>query len=104
MSGTVIWNGYETSLDTVALYIEIKVEYREAPFPETLKDWGYGPEFVEADEHMDISERRTSWNDALHTLAWNDARDNLAYSRGHAWSQRECAVIRGTVRPLSQAQ
>lgn len=53
MSGTVIWNGYETSLDTVALYIEIKVEYREAPFPETLKDWGYGPEFVEADEHMD---------------------------------------------------
>ncbi|SFQ74204.1 calcium-binding protein [Donghicola eburneus] len=52
MSGTVIWNGYETSLDTVALYIEIKVDYREAPFPETLSDWGLGPEFVQADKHM----------------------------------------------------
>jgi hypothetical protein len=33
----------------VALYIEIKVEYREAPFAETLSDWGLGPEFVQAD-------------------------------------------------------
>ena len=53
MSGTVIWNGYETSLDTVVLYVEINVEYREAPFPETLEDWGMGSEFAAADKYMD---------------------------------------------------